>query len=1138
MAFVIPCYEMTRKHLSEALLALVFGFALGLSLINYVPFLWGRSLYVQAGFLIISSLLAALIIFWMVFRILLAAQQHNHHVSQMPLLWPAILLGILVRSFLPLPPAPFSPIHPFNMQVKPADFKNPLSHSYDIRLMEMKVDGLRVHPDQVTTLACPSADQKGLLWFEGEKIPGFTYRVDNGLRVETIELIFAETPDAGTAQIVHQNQVKFVDLHQDITTGETAVAIDLPADARREMLWPLADALVLALLFFALSLGITILFNGPHRLPRPCPYVWITLTAAIMVGTLLMLLPLPSSVPDALARIGFIVVAWIANLPAERLRHKRFTAKPERTTIAMQLLFNAALFFLAGFCIKPVSPVLFVLSGVFLYLGAAVLLWQRGTFLRRILYILPFLALSIWFERNDFWDMGALPPVDFYAAYNALRLIFAAYFLHILYGVGHLFISLIEKRSAAGLSWLNRLILSIFSGAAMLRIVFFLFGLTNLYFLSVGLILSLAILFFSAENFFSVLSQGKRRMEEWIAQSAIEDRRIIFLLLTAILLACLALFVVKGTYMVDPVNLSQISPYMNEVVARHGLSPNAYWQGFYATKGASLEILALLLTEKMAPPLVSFVLVLASVSMLFSLVKSFTGNNLWGFVAVLAYIGANLLPGRGDFEGLHTAIGVNILFLFWLCISTSNKQLVNRWVWQFSGIVACFSLAILSWPSAICMLPGIIIYSLLAWHEKNSFNLRLYVIWGLWIVLSVAGIFLLNLLVTGFVDQYGIKYWLPFWNQARTAQWTSNYLWLWFMHGAQYLLPAAGEIYPPLDFLIRLLHLREVWFLLPGLFLALFLFLIDRSGFTRKIGATSYLHTAFIPAILGLGIPVLYGVLGGFTDATLQATEFSLFFVVISLIPLWHACWSYLADKNPAYGGRSYISFLIFFVIAALVSQVVFSLPADLTQFQSRLLFSLGQIDLVQAYENEQPGSNAWPEIRQKIGAQAGVAVFSRSPDCCELGHLLGKGVYTPLSYSYGKDWHILAFGDPAEVKKTYQQLDIDYFYLEDDTVPPDMLAYNALFASQSLEDHFKIVWSRPNQYLLTWRENTDVDGATIPPEFAAEWERLQQGQVGSGAVSYYPRLIHARLAEIYRLNGGKPSGILVPAGLPALEAR
>ena len=682
------------------------------------------------------------------------------------------------------------------------------------------------------------------------------------------------------------------------------------------------------------------------------------------------------------------------------------------------------------------------------------------------------------------------------------------------------------------------MILSFFTGSAVLVIVMFALGYANLYYRATAVALygAYALLLL----WFLVASDGARRpLGLGPGRAGAVFCRVSYCLLGAACALTLGfVFVYNAAYPLDHDFVTHYGPYLDEVVRRHGIWPNDLWYHYYVTKGSGPVFLGMLLTDKNAPALVSCVYLFVSGLLAFSLVRKFTPNDdRWPLAALVVFLGAYAVSPV-DFYKQHVLNGATLLAGLWMTILLPSRPAGAAKGWRLCGLLLCASLVILFPWETTYLLAFQGVYALVFCVRRRWRNVLTLCSWGTIIAATFAGILLLNYRTTGMFDQ--TPWWLckRYWDQERFAQWASPYLNVWLDEGSGEsvgALAAGTDLLNP-KLVLRLIRFEAVdhlfcgadagpWILLAIIALAI----LARGGGRRRLLKERLLRClefGAVPTLVMTLLAWLSFAAGGHQISTYRATAgFMMFFVAIVPILLWH----FAVEAGVVPGKKAIFSsaILIWFAVASVGKYVA----AEHEALETRLAFVCGRLALWDAYAQEKRSIAPLLAMREKIGFDRKLVIFDNDSRLGPL-FLIGRGLSSPMDHCYGPKWHLMALEDAETAEATFKEEGFHYFLIDVSKPPFDLIAYSQLFSPCTLQARFELVASAPPYFLLTWRGPAEggSNPAALLPQTIVSY--VQQ----SLAPDSMGKALYERVRYLYALNQGRTSGIERPADLPRLQ--
>ena len=122
--------------------------------------------------------------------------------------------------------------------------------------------------------------------------------------------------------------------------------------------------------------------------------------------------------------------------------------------------------------------------------------------------------------------------------------------------------------------------------------------------------------------------------------------------------------------------------YYQTVIDLGGLWPNDVWYHYYYSKGSGLFFLGMLLTDPLAPQLVTFCFMAVAAAALYLTVEDVAPKTNWPSASVLVFISIYIFtPGWGEFEKDHEFNTALILGVIWMALRLfAPEQIAAKFV--------------------------------------------------------------------------------------------------------------------------------------------------------------------------------------------------------------------------------------------------------------------------------------------------------------------------------------------------------------------------------------------------------------------------------------------------------------------------
>jgi hypothetical protein len=285
-------------------------------------------------------------------------------------------------------------------------------------------------------------------------------------------------------------------------------------------------------------------------------------------------------------------------------------------------------------------------------------------------YLGGYVALLAWFKLVDVYHAHFATRGLIVVAYNIFRVLFIFYLFWIVYAAGALALRWITGRPNDART-LEGLVLGFFAGAGLWHIALLLLGYLNLYDVPVAIAITLPAVALSYPHVCAAISSFRRKMPSW--RDVDWPGR---LATGGIVVAGALLLLIKGLYPGGGHDYYTHYFYYYQAVIEHGgLWPNEVWYHYYYSKGLGLFFLGMLLTDPLAPQLVTFCFMAVAAAVLYLAVKDVTSRTNWPTASVLLFIGIYIFtPGWGEFEKDHELNTALVLGVIWMAQRALRDQ--------------------------------------------------------------------------------------------------------------------------------------------------------------------------------------------------------------------------------------------------------------------------------------------------------------------------------------------------------------------------------------------------------------------------------------------------------------------------------
>jgi len=405
-----------------------------------------------------------------------------------------------------------------------------------------------------------------------------------------------------------------------------------------------------------------------------------------------------------------------------------------------------------------------------------------------IVFVLGYCSLIAWFRFVDHYHSAFSSRGLSVATYNVLRVVFIFYLFAMVYGAGWFVLRAVFPHEFSALSASKRIAVGFFTGAGLWHALMLMLGFLELYTFWVAVAASIPAVILGSGGLRSVTREVLPKLG---AIRPLEPNLLVTrFLATCCLLAGALLLLVKGLYPAGGHDYNtHYFYYYNSVIQHHGLWPNEVWYHFYYSKGAGLYFLSILLTDPLAPQLVTFCFFAISALALFHFVRRVSPDTAWAWVAVILYLSLFVYtPGQyefrehggwGQFEKLHELNASLVISILWFLTEAIETKGRSRLLWALAAASSIVAATVINVTIA-AYLGSIIAIVMLAFLLRQNWALALTFI-GLGLVAAFASsaIFAINYAATGLINDQGILLFWPLANIEKLYRWGALPLVIW-----------------------------------------------------------------------------------------------------------------------------------------------------------------------------------------------------------------------------------------------------------------------------------------------------------------------------------------------------------------------
>ena len=376
------------------------------------------------------------------------------------------------------------------------------------------------------------------------------------------------------------------------------------------------------------------------------------------------------------------------------------------------------------------------------------------------LFVLPYLAMLYFFSEvdvynNHFFDAG------YSFVYNLFRCVFVFYFFWTMYSTGIFAVYTLDPHFSDRSTFAERIALGYFICAVLWQMLFLVLGYLSLYTRPV------AVIVFSPFVFSSYLTAKTTRLYLADFLFASWKTHNIFFKMGAITFAASGtailaiLLLVKGLYPAGGHDYWQhYFYYLTAALKNHGIWPNNVWLHYFYMKGVGWYFLGMLITDPLAPSLITYCFVIAAAFALFATIAGCRAGTLWPwasiFVFVFLYIDntpahyiANTVDAWGEFEKPHEINATFLVAIVWISASILRDGADIRWPLVWGAALCCIGITYVEQPSGLLVGCYLLLQFLYAALLKRRRAATVFFTLGCVTASAFASVLVINYLTTG-----------------------------------------------------------------------------------------------------------------------------------------------------------------------------------------------------------------------------------------------------------------------------------------------------------------------------------------------------------------------------------------------------
>jgi hypothetical protein len=701
--------------------------------------------------------------------------------------------------------------------------------------------------------------------------------------------------------------------------------------------------------------------------------------------------------------------------------------------------------------------------------------------------VLPFLlfcggyaGLIAWFKYVDVYQTHFSATGPIILLHNLFRVLFIFYLFWMVQAVGAVLLRFVGGLNRKDLATLDYLALTFFAGAGPWHVVLLALGYASLLTGPVMIILTVPAVALSFREARVAGPELRALLAGRLAPASKHFK-------AACILLCLvwcALLLVKGLYPGNAHEYYAPYHYLYQSFLEHSGSPDYFsWGNF--VRGAGLFFLGILLTDPLAPQLVTFCLLSAAGLATFLFIRRLAPRTVWSMAGVTLFFGLFIYtPAWGDFRKLHELNTSFVIAILWMTVIALDDRVATTRAWLAAAASAVTAAIIINTYSGgflgAVFGSSALAYFLMRDHRRGFVCLAFT---GLVAVL-VAGTFVVNFITSGLLNGQGLVYFWRFSDIEKLHRLNALPSVL-IMHLGMVRDAALGAKLSAFGLLIRALRLELLWPLFLGGLLLAGTSVYERRRSREAIAASRPVLMVFV----AFAVFCALGLIVGRTDpgAFFRFSSFMVPVTIVAGIIMWTAP---LRDKAVSQLGAMVRHPAALFVVLALCAAMVMGktrLDRNVVKLGAHALeYAAGIISIDDTYRYRSVGNLSVPWGGIYPGARGAYAIvgpgtpiwsmnaytFCLLPDCKMMSS------YSVLM----RDWDRLMWGTAEEGRNALHAAGLNYFLFSRELPVTDPIVRSPLFSPDDIGRYLGIRWTDGTTTLLTWAgpDTTSPDEAWL----------------------------------------------------------
>jgi hypothetical protein len=336
-------------------------------------------------------------------------------------------------------------------------------------------------------------------------------------------------------------------------------------------------------------------------------------------------------------------------------------------------------------------------------------------FFAGVIFLAGYAALILYFVSVDVYDDHFFDR-QYGPIYNLLRAVFGFYLFIILYTSGDDILCLFRRWRglAPNLSCGEKVVVYFFTGAAAWQFFMFALGYLSLYTRSVAIAVTIPVVLHAAVKFGNFLQETSSAFVARLQSYGPRARFTAAILFVALLVAAFLLAIVKGLYPAGGHDYYTHYFYYYVVCLKNrGIWPNDVWYHYFYSKGEGIFFLAMLLTDPLAPSIVTYGFTIVATVALFLMIDRMRPRSFWPWAASICWLLLLIYAGGqsglhvdnsnywAEFQKEHEINAAFMLVFIWLCDGMLRDRKTEHSLFFWLAAVSAFAVAYVEQPTPI-----------------------------------------------------------------------------------------------------------------------------------------------------------------------------------------------------------------------------------------------------------------------------------------------------------------------------------------------------------------------------------------------------------------------------------------------------